>query len=101
MPNEPKPLDYQTAARKARPMLSARLARVSDNRWMIVALLLGFSIQSIVYPVELLHTYSFAISSAQFSLVLETREVDIFVPRVWIPYVLLVVLVLWRPLRGR
>jgi hypothetical protein len=106
MTEKPNPLDYES--RPARPPTStgaeglrARLARVSDNRWMVIVLLVAASIQSVLYPVEIFHSHEVAIWSARLCLVVLKRDTDIFGAILWIPYAVLALIVLWRPLRRR
>jgi hypothetical protein len=105
-----QPPDYETPAGK-RPSVGAgpvasglggrrrRWADVSDTRWVVVVLLTAFTIQSTVYPCEIYHSYNVSFGSGLCCLIVLTRETDIFVTRLWIPYPALALLVLWGPLR--
>ena len=70
---------------------------ITVGRWIAVCALLVLSVQSLVLPLELFHSYHLSIYSVWGCAVLLARDSDIFVPRAWLPYPLFVAVVLVQP----
>jgi transcription elongation factor GreA-like protein len=71
---------------------------VTIARWVVLLVLVVLFVQSLLFPMELIHTYHLSIGSALACLVILSRDSDIFVARAWIPYPVLIGLVLLAPI---
>jgi hypothetical protein len=71
---------------------------ISVGRWIALFALLALFIQSLLFPLELFHTYHLAIGSTWGCAVLASRDSDIFVARAWLPYPLFIAIALLHPI---
>lgn len=72
--------------------------RITVGRWIALCTLLVLFIQSLLFPLELFHSYHLAIEGVWGCAVVLGRESDIFVARAWLPYPLFIVVALLHPL---
>jgi hypothetical protein len=66
------------------------MKHVSKWRWAVVIVLALLCAYSLIDSVELFHSYHLSLVSRWGCVVLATRESDWFVPRVWLPYPVLI-----------
>ncbi len=81
--------------------MRAYWARLSSGRQITLALLLLVMIQSLLWPMEFFHSYHWMLYSWRSFAIVFIRETDIFVPVLWIPYPVLMLLVAFAPLLTR
>jgi hypothetical protein len=74
--------------------------RISRTRWIVLGFLGILCIQSLLFPLAVYPSRHLFIGSTRGGIVLGDREVDIYVARVWLPYVLLAAIVLLPPAIG-
>ena len=70
---------------------------ITVGRWIVLCLLMTLCVQSLLLPLELLHSYHLSIASAWGCAVVLSRDSDIFVARAWLPYPLFIGVAMLQP----